>query len=88
MKDQLVKSQSKFDIEINITLTEVEARALRELTVYGSETFLKVFYEKLGRSTLEEHEKGLISLFETIRQELPKHLNKADQVRELLKPKP
>jgi len=87
MENKTIRSQSKFDIEINITLTEIEARALRELTVYGTDVFLKVFYEKLGRSTLETHEKGIISLFETIKKELPQHLNKADRVRELLNTK-
>lgn len=85
MENQLIKSQSQFDIVINLTLTEVEARALRELTVFGTDAFLKVFYEKLGKTTLERHEKGLRSLFETIKSELPRHLNKADEVRKLLK---
>lgn len=79
-----VKSESQFELNINLQLTEVEARALKELTVFGTEPFLKVFYEKLGKTSLQRHEKGIISLFETIRSELPKHLNKADKVRKIL----
>lgn len=79
-----VKSESQFELKINLQLTEVEARALKELTVFGTEPFLKVFYEKLGKTSLQSHEKGIISLFETIKSELPKHLNKADKVRKIL----
>jgi len=79
-----IKSQSQFELKINIELTEDEARALKEFTVFGTDAFLKVFYENLGKTTLSRHEKGVISLFETIRKEIPKHLNKADKVRKIL----
>lgn len=80
------KIQSSSNVELNITLkiTESEARALKEFTVFGTETFLKVFYEKLGKTTLSRHESGVYSLFETIKKELPKHLNKIDKVRKIL----
>jgi hypothetical protein len=78
-----INSFANFEVNITLKLTEVEARALRELTVYGTDAFLKVFYQHLGKSTLGPHEKGLISLFETIKKELPKHLYKVDSVRQL-----
>lgn len=52
-----IKSQSAFELNIVLQLTETEARALKEFTVFGVDAFLKVFYEKLGKSTLEPHEK-------------------------------
>jgi hypothetical protein len=40
---------------------------LDALAGYGAEAFLKHFYEKLGKSYMEPHEKGLRSLFQSIR---------------------
>jgi hypothetical protein len=77
-----IKSTSQFDIQVQVRLTEEEARALEALTVYGTKVFLEHFY-KLGKSYLGPHEKGLISLFETIKEELPRHLGKADDVRDI-----
>jgi hypothetical protein len=82
MSDNKIASTSKVEINITLTLTEVEARALQAMTVYGHEPFLKGFYNKLGRSYMQPHEKGVITLFETIKKEIPKHLAKADEARE------
>lgn len=76
-----IKSASNVEVTVWLKLTESEARALKALTVYGSDEFLKFFYETLGKLYLEPHSKGLISLFETIRTELPKHLKRADDAR-------
>lgn len=83
MSESKINSTSNFEVSITLKLTEVEARALGQLTVYGTPTFLKVFYEKLGKSYLQPHEKGIISLFETIRKELPQHIAKADKARKV-----
>ncbi len=83
-----IKTQSSVEVNIILSITEQEARALKELTGYGADNFLKFFYENLGRYYLEPHEKGLRSLFETIKQELPKHLDKADRAREAFATKP
>jgi len=65
MAKMQVKANMSF--EVTFTLTEDEARALRAISIYGSKSFLRVFYEHLGKSALEPHEKGLTSLFEKIR---------------------
>lgn len=83
MEQEKVNSTSQFDIQIILKLTEQEARALLSIVRYGSNAFLEVFYKSLGKSELESHEKGIHSLFETILKELPKHLQKADDVRSL-----
>lgn len=82
-----IKSVSTFEVKINLELTEVEARALEAITVYGTKSFLDYFYRDLGKHYLQPHEKGVYSLFETIKSELPKHLNKANEIREIIKNK-
>lgn len=80
-----VNSTSQFDIQVILKLSEKEARALHGITSYGSKQFLKCFYEHLGKAYLEEYESGIESLFETIKQELPQHLSRADDVRSVWK---
>ncbi|MCC9016947.1 hypothetical protein [Flavobacterium lipolyticum] len=83
MNTNNIISNANLEFNITLKLSESEARALEQLTVYGTDAFLKVFYQHLGKSTLGPQEKGLISLFETIRKELPKHFNKMDNVRQM-----
>ena len=74
--------KSTLDLKINITLdlTLAEARALNEITGYGVKEFLAGYYKQLGKSYLQPHEKGVISLFETIKQNLPGKLYEADKI--------
>ncbi len=76
-----IKSTSQMDFQITLKLNESEARALQAITVYGSEEFLKCFYTHLGEHYLQPNELGIISLFSTIKEELPKHLYKFDKCR-------
>jgi hypothetical protein len=78
-----VKSSSSININIHLTLNEIEARALEAIAGYGSTEFLRVFYEKLGISYLKPHEDGIISIFENISKELPKHIQKAEDTRNI-----
>ena len=78
-----VNSTSQMDFQVVLKISEKEARALQALTVFGSKSFLEVFYKYLGKTDLFAHEEGLKSLFETIREELPYHLDKMDKCREL-----
>lgn len=50
-----------------LELSEDELAAIDALTGYGIESFLKVFYEKLGKAYMEPHEAGLRSFFEGVR---------------------
>lgn len=68
------------DFEVTLKLTLEEARALKEITGYGHKQFLEGYYKQLGKSYLQPHEKGVISLFETINKELPTQLYKANQM--------
>lgn len=77
------------DLDVSIKLTESEVRALDALAGYGSDSFLKTFYQFMGRHYLEPHEAGLRSLFDTIQVELPpiiKRMNAAKQAFSLADP--
>ena len=80
-----IKCNSEITTNITLTITEEEARALLTLTEYGTQSFLEVFYAKLGKHYLIPHEQGLRSLFETIKKELPVPLNNVNKARNLLK---
>lgn len=80
-----VKTNSKIEVNVVLTLTEEEARALKNITVYGNKPFLEWFYKNLGKHYLKPHEDGLVSLFDTINKELTPILHKIDQTRKILK---
>lgn len=61
----------RIDVDVNLKLTMAEVQALEALAGYGIENFLKVFYQHMGKHYLQPHEKGLRSLFDAIRGELP-----------------
>lgn len=61
-----------------IKLTEVELRALEALAGYGTDGFLEVFYQHMGKHYLKPHEAGIKSLFEVIRSDLNPILARAD----------
>ncbi len=52
---------------VEATLTEGDLRALDALAGYGTDAFLKVFYEHMGKHYLQPHERDLRSLFEKIK---------------------
>lgn len=81
----MAKLIAKPTIEMSILfeLTEEEAIALDALAGYGADAFLKVFYEKMGRAYLEPHEKGLRSLFEFVREAMPRYRQKIDDARKV-----
>jgi len=81
MAEIIVKSTASVEVKVVLVLTEEEARALYNITVYGTKTFLGWFYRNLGKAYLQQHEKGFISLFDTIGKELPKHFKRADEAR-------
>jgi hypothetical protein len=79
--------QQKPTVEVTTTLVlnERELRALNALTVYGTESFLGVFYKHLGSVYLKPHEDGLIELFESIKLQTPSIFRRADAARKALK---
>ena len=80
-QQKVILSQSKVSAEIILKLSEGEARALYNIVGYGHKPFTDWFYRQLGKHYLKPHEEGLISLFETIKAELPQHLSRIDKAR-------
>jgi hypothetical protein len=76
-----VTSNSVMGFNVFMKLTESEARALDALVGYGFKETIKVFYEHLGTSYMKPHEKGLESLFDSVRKEIPRHLSRIDKTR-------
>lgn len=76
-----INSTVNMDFKIQFEVSEVEARALVALTIYGFDAFHKVFYEKLGRDAMKPNEAGLRSLFETLKTTIKPHLSRIDKTR-------
>lgn len=76
-----IEGRGKLDIEVVLVLNEEEARALDAITSYGVGSFLEMFYRYLGKSYLQNHEAGCISLFESVRNSLPGVLGRVEQAR-------
>lgn len=68
-------------LDINFRLSEQEAGALDALAGYGFDPFIKVFYEKMGEAYMKPYEAGLKSLFESVRDQLPSILARAEKAR-------
>ena len=80
-KSPTMQSAATVEIEISLTITETEARALLSLTGYSTKSFLEWFYKHLGMHYLKPHQKGIESLFERIKTELPQHIRSAEAAR-------
>ncbi len=80
------------DVEAKLVLNEDECRALDALIGYGTDSFLKVFYEKLGAHYMRPHENGLRSLFAKFAEVSGPAMRLADETRKAIKagkePKP
>lgn len=57
-------------MSITIEISEEEARAINEMTCYGTDQFIKAFYENLGKSYMEKHERGLRSFLDSARAQI------------------
>lgn len=63
------KMQPTVQAKFVLVLSEQEAGALHQLTGYGTDQFLEVFYKHLGKAYLGPYEQGLRSLFESIKSQ-------------------
>lgn len=78
------KVNASVEFQVNMTLTEIEARALDAIVGYGIKPFLEVFYKSLGKSYLQPHEKGAITLFQHIRSDLGQQLYNIDEAKKAI----
>jgi len=80
-----IKHKCWIELRTIIELTESETRALEALAGYGVDSFLSVFYEKMGKHYLEPHEKGLRSLFKNINETTKPAIDHIDKTRKILR---
>jgi len=71
----------KINATIMFTVDEEEARALDALAGYGDNEFIKVFYEKLGKAYMRDHEQGLRRFLKSIRSIMSGELSAIDDLR-------
>ena len=76
---------AKIEPRITMELSEQEFLALSALTPYGTESFLKFFYEFMGVTCLKAHEEGLKSLFRRVQGECSGVKQKISAARTALK---
>lgn len=67
--------------EVRVTLNEEEVRALDALVCYGTDSFLKVFFEHMGKHYLMPHQNGIRSLFDTVNREVSPFIHRIDKAR-------
>lgn len=77
----IVNSKAKIELTVTLTLTEIEARALTEMTGYGVEPFLKGYYKYLGKHYIQPYEEGFRLLFKSINTQLPQHIKRINAAR-------
>ena len=82
-----IEGRPTINAEIVIVLTEEEAGSLDAMVGYGVDAFVRAFYDKLGKAYMEKYEKGLRSLFESIRSggaNMSGFISKVKEAREYL----
>ena len=82
MKD--FRSHTRIEARATIEFSEGELRALDALIGYGADSFLEVFYSKLGKAYMEPWEPHLRSLFKRLAGPVRGSLSEVDQARRLL----
>lgn len=68
-------------VSAKFTVTEGELRALDALAGYGDDAFINTFYEKMGKTYLQPHEKHLREFLKSIRDIASPILSRADNAR-------
>jgi hypothetical protein len=80
-----VGTRLSVNFEAVLHLTEPEIRAMDALVGYGIDAFLQVFYEKLGKAYMRDHEGGLRTFFESIEKQVRPELYRMDEVQKVIK---
>lgn len=79
----VVDGRAKISATAVLVLNEDEIGALDALFGYDINVFLKTFYELMGKAYLQPYEKGLRSLSQSCREQLPGILRRANEAREV-----
>lgn len=72
------------EVKILLEITEGEARALDGIFGYNVDTFLKVFYERMGKSYVQPFEADVRSLHATIGSLVSGPLAQMDKARKAM----
>lgn len=75
------RAKLNVQFQIDLTLNEVELRALDAMVGYGANAFIEKFYAHLGKAYMEKHESGLRNIFAKIKHLQPA-LAEIDKVKE------
>ncbi len=78
-----ITQNPKVDLTVTFTITESEARALDALVGYDFDSFVNVFYEKMGKHYMKPHEDGLREFFKSVRDFMPPILHRTNDAREV-----
>lgn len=79
----VIKGQPTVELRVVLELTEKEARALQALTMYGFQTFEKLFVAHLDKQVFAEHRAGFDSFFAGM-SKMPALLRQAEDARRVL----
>lgn len=81
---KVIHSKVTATLSVTLELTEAEARALDGIFGYNVDSFLKVFYERMGRAYVDRHEAGVRALHNTIRGVVAGPLAELDRARKAM----
>lgn len=82
---KVIQTSVQLETKILLELNEDEARALSGIFGYNVEEFLKVFYEKMGKSYVKPYEDGVRSLHKSLRGLMDGALVHVEKARKTLK---
>lgn len=68
-------AKAQVEFTIKFTLTKEEAKALDAIAGYGSDAFLKVFYEHMGKNYLGALEDEILKTIQSSKNNKPKDIN-------------
>lgn len=80
-----ITEQPLVSVTAKFTVTEGELRALDALAGYGDEAFIRMFYDKMGKSYLQPYEKDLREFLRSVRALASPILSRADNARKAFK---
>lgn len=83
----MAQAMGKPVVTVNVAfeIDEGEARALYALSAYGDDAFIRAFYERLGKTLMQDHEQDLRRFLNTIRDVVGPAITQVDKARELVK---
>lgn len=78
-----VKPQLSFHCQLS--LSEIQSRALEALSGYSDDAFINMFYTTLGKHYLEPYEDGLRDFLKACRDQLRPQLQTIDEAKAVLR---